>query len=69
MLWMQLASVPLVFLTKTKSSENKTSFPTYYDAKQVRISEEKHLLSGFPLSYQLTSAGQSAQQGCLAGVC
>ena len=35
----------------------------YYDAKQVRMSQEKHLLSGFPLSYQLSSAGQSVHQG------
>ena len=41
----------LVFLIYTKSSEDESFFPTYYDAKQVRISQEKHLLVGFPLSY------------------
>ena len=29
-------SVPLMSLTLTKSSEDETFFPTYYDAKQVR---------------------------------
>ena len=56
-----------MFLTKTKKSKAETPFPTYYDAKQVRINQEKHMLSGFPLSYQLTIAGQSALQGRLAG--
>ena len=60
-------SAPLVFLTKTKSSEEETFFSTYYDAIQVRISQEKHLLLGFPLCYQLSSASQSAHKGCLAG--
>ena len=60
-------SAPLVFFTYTKSSEDKTFFSTYYDAIQDRISQEKHLLLGFPLSYQLTSAGRSAHQGRLAG--
>ena len=50
----------LVFLTKTKNSEDEFVFSTYYDAKKVRISQEKHLLMGFPLSYQLTNANQSA---------
>ena len=45
-----------VFLTYTKSSEDETFFPTYYDAKQVRIRQEKNLLTCFPLSYQLISA-------------
>ena len=58
---------PLMFLTKTKNSEGETFFPTCCDAKQIRISQEKHLLSGFLLSYQLTIASQSAHQGCLAG--
>ena len=41
-------SAPLMFLTKTKKSEDETFFPTYYDTKQIRISQEKHLSSGFP---------------------
>ena len=47
--------------------KDETFFSTYYDAIQDRISQEKHLLSGFPLSYQLTTAGRSAHQGRLAG--
>ena len=31
--------------------QSQTFFSDYYDAKQVRISQEKHLLTGFPLSY------------------
>ena len=64
---LNLHSVPLVFLTYTKSSKDKTFSSTYYDAKKTRISQEKHLLSCFPLRYQLTSAGQSAHQGRLVG--
>ena len=60
-------SAPLVFSTQTKSSEDKTSFGTFYDVKEVRISQEKHLSSGFPLSYQLNSAGRAALVGRLAG--
>ena len=60
-------SAPLVFLTYAKSSEDETFFSTHYDTKQVRISQEKHLLSGFPLNYQLTSTGQSAQKGRWTG--
>ena len=47
-----------------KMSEGETFSATYYDTKQVKISQEKHLLMGFPLSYYLTSAGGSARQGC-----
>ena len=36
-------SAPLGFSTQTKSSEDKTSFSTCYDVKEVRISQEKHL--------------------------
>ena len=53
-------SALLSFSTQTKSSEDKIFFSTCYDVKEVRISQEKHLSSGFPLSYQLTSASQSA---------
>ena len=60
-------SAPLIFLTKTKKSKAETPFPIYYDAKQVRINQEKHMLSGFPLSHQLSSAGQAALEGRLAG--
>ena len=42
-------------------------FPTYSDAKQVRISQEKHLLTGFSLSNQLISASRVALVGRLAG--
>ena len=42
-------------------------FPTYSDAKQVRISQEKHLLTGFSLSNQLISASQSVNQGLSTG--
>ena len=62
-----LHSAPLGFSTQTKSSEDKTSFGTCYDVKEVRISQEKHLSSGFPLSYQLKSAGRAALVGRLAG--
>ena len=51
-----MCSAPLVFLAYTKSLENQAFFPTYYDAKKVGISQEKHLLLFSPLSYQLTSA-------------
>ena len=37
-------SVLLVFLTKTKKSKAKIFFSNYYEAKQVRISQEKHNL-------------------------
>ena len=47
-----------------KSSEDGTFFPTYYDAQQVRINQQKHLSPGVPLSYHLTKARQSACQGC-----
>ena len=60
-------SAPLGFSTQTKSSEDKTSFGTCYDVKEVRISQEKHLSSGFPLSYQLNSAGRAALMGRSAG--
>ena len=40
-----------LLLTQTKNSKGETFFPTYYDAKQVRISQEKHLLTDFPLSF------------------
>ena len=63
----QKHNVPMVFSTKTKSSNDETFFLTYFDAKQVRISQEKHRLLGFPLSYQLTRAGQSTHQGHSAG--
>ena len=62
-----MQSAPLVFFTYIKSSEDETFFSTYYDAIQDRISQEKHLLLGFPLSYQLTTASRSACQGRLAG--
>ena len=52
-------SAPLSFSTQTKSSEDETSFSTCYDVKEVRISQEKYMSSGFPLSYQLTIACQS----------
>ena len=58
---------PLGFSTQTKSSKDETSFSTCYDVKKVRISQEKHMSSGFPLSYKLTSAGQVALVGRLAG--
>ena len=45
-----LHSVLLVFLTLIKSSKDEIFFSTYYVAKEVRISEEKHLSLGFPLS-------------------
>ena len=64
--WDRAHSAPLMFLTKTNKSKAETSFTTYYDARQVRIRQEKHLLSGFPLSYQLTSASQAALVGRLA---
>ena len=35
-------------------------FSKYYDTKKFRISQEKHMLMGFPLSYQLICASQSA---------
>ena len=60
-------SAPLGFSTQTKSSEDKTSFGTCYDVKEVRISQEKHLSLGFPLSYQLNSAGRAALMGRSAG--
>ena len=60
-------SAPLAFSTQTKSSEDKTSFGTSYDVKEVRISQEKHLSLGFPLSYQLNSAGRAALVGRSAG--
>ena len=60
-------SAPLAFSTKTKSSEEETSFGTFYDVKEVRISQEKHLSSGFPMSYQLNSAGRAALVGRSAG--
>ena len=40
---------------------------TYYNAKKVITIQENHSLIVFPLSYQLTNAGWSAHQGCLAG--
>ena len=58
---------PLLFLMYIKSSEDETFFLTAYDAKQVKINQEKHLLSSFILSYQLTTARLSAHQGCSAG--
>ena len=60
-------SAPLGFSTQTKSSKDETSFGTCYDVKEVRISQEKHLSLGFPLSYQLTSAGRAALVGRSAG--
>ena len=42
---------PWIFSTQTKSSKDETSFSTCYNVKEVRISQEKHLSSGFPLSY------------------
>ena len=60
-------SVPLGFLTQTKSSEDETSFGTCYDVKEARISQEKHLSLGFPLSYHPNSAGQAAHVGRSAG--
>ena len=52
---------------QTKSFEDKTFFPAYYDAKQVRINQEKHLITDFPLSYQLIISDQAALMGRLAG--
>ena len=60
-------SAPLGFSTQTKSSEDETSFGTCYDVKEARISQEKHLSSGFPLNYHLNSAGRAAHVGRLAG--
>ena len=48
-------SVLVLFLTQTKSSEAETFFSISYDAKQVRISWENHLSTGFPLSYSTKS--------------
>ena len=48
------------FLSRPKVPKTKKNFPSYYDAKQVRISQEKRLFMVFPLSYQLTSNFQSA---------
>ena len=45
----------VLFLTQTKSSEAETFFSISYDAKQVRISWENHLSTGFPLSYSTKS--------------
>ena len=50
-------SALLLFLTETKKFEAETFFPTFYDAKQVRISQEKHLLTVFPISFHIISAG------------
>ena len=44
-------SVPLMFLTYAKKSKGETFFPTFYDAKKVRISQEKHLFPCFPLIF------------------
>ena len=38
---------PAVF-NLDKKSKAQTFFPTFYNAKQVRISQENHLLEGFP---------------------
>ena len=44
--------VSILMKKKNKTEiEDKTFFATYYDAKQVRISQENHLLLGFPLNY------------------
>ena len=48
-------------------SEEETFFPSYYDAKQVGISQEKHLLMGFPLTHQLISVRKAALVGRLIG--
>ena len=58
---------PLLFLMYIKSSEDETFFLTSLDAIQVRISQEKLLLSGFPLSYLQICAGQAALVGRSAG--
>ena len=60
-------NVLLMFLTQTKKSKAETTFSNHYDVKQARISQEKHLLTGFPLCYQLTGASRSAHQGRSAG--
>ena len=62
-------SSPLGFSTQTKSFKDETSLGTSYDAKEVRISQEKYLSSCFPLSYQLNSASQAALMGRSAGTC
>ena len=54
-LQVQWHSVLVLFLTQTKSSEAETFFSISYDAKQVRISWENHLSTGFPLSYSTKS--------------
>ena len=43
-----------------QKSKAETPLPTYYDAKQVRINQEKAMLTGFPLSYQVIRAGRVA---------
>ena len=58
---------PLLFLMYIKSSEDETFFLTSFDAIQVRISQEKLLLSGFPLSYLQICASQAALVGRSAG--
>ena len=47
-----IQSAPPVFTPRPKVPKTNL-FSSYYDAKQARISQEKHLLLCFPLSYQL----------------
>ena len=54
-----------LFLTQEKMSEAKTFFPTLYDANQLRIRQENHLLMGFPLSFQLISTDRAVLLGRL----
>ena len=55
-----IGNLLLVFLTYTKKSEAETFFSNsnYYDVEQARISQEKHQLMGFPLSYQISGFSQ-----------
>ena len=62
-------SVLLVFPAWTKISLDFLAFGVFIFMKQFRISQEKHLSTCFPLTYQLASAGRSGQlvRHCLAG--
>ena len=57
----------LLFLSHSQKSKAKSFLSTYPDEKKVRISQEKYLLTGSPLSYHLTVPDNLLSQHWLAG--
>ena len=67
-IWAKSQCAPDVSNLEQKVQSWDLFFLLDYNAKQIRMNQEKHLLSAFPLSYQLTRASQVTLEGRLVSI-